>query len=204
MALRPPSKPVLVYILVALSAACGQARDAPGQRSPAEGRGDVPQAPAETTVDTTAAPNPSESPHAWLQGGFVSPGTAAGELRERFWPPDTRTATPTPNRHVPDQTDTIVTLEYDRGLTIELYSVTGGDDLLQSIVVSAPGILSYDEPVDVGSAWEAVTAILGPPSGRQDGTPFYACDGCPAAESPVYFEVVDGAVRRIRFSYYVD
>lgn len=203
MTMKPPSRPLLVYTLVALSAACGQGRDAPAQApegSPAEGRGDAPEAP----TDTTVGPSPSASPHTWLQSGFVSPGATASELRERFGPPDTRTATATPNRHIPDQTDTIVTLEYARGLTVELYSVTGGDDLLQSIMVSSPGIVSYDEPVDVGSAWSTVTSILGPPSGRQDGMPFYACEGCPAAESPVYFEVVDGVVSRIRFSYYVD
>lgn len=199
MKIMPPTRHRLALTLVALSA-CGQARDAPAEGSPGQRPADTPEAPADTTV----GPSPSESPHAWLQNGFVSPGTTASELRERFGPPDTRTTTPTPNRHVPDQTDTIVTLEYDRGLTIELYSVTGGDDLLQSVVVSSPGVVSYDAPVEVGAAWEAVTAILGPPSGRQDGTPFYACEGCPAAESPVYFEVVDGVVRRIRFSYYVD
>lgn len=203
MTMRLPSTPVVLYTLVVLSAACGENRDVPGQApegSPAEGPVDAPEAP----TDTTVGPNPSASPHTWLQSGFVSPGTTVGALRERFGPPDTRTATPTPNRHVPDQTDTIVMLEYDRGLTIQLYSVTGGDDLLQSVVVSSPGIVPYDQPVDVGSAWDTVTAILGPPSGHRDGAPFYVCEGCPAAESPVYFEVVDGVVRRIRFSYYVD
>lgn len=183
MATSKPAKHALTLLLLAWSAACGQAPDAP---------------------DTTSGPAPSESPHAWLQSGFVTPGTTLAQLRQRFGPPDRRTATPTPNRHVPDQTDTLVTLEYDRGVTVELYSVTGGDDLLQSVVVSSPGVLSYYEPVDVGTGWEEVTAILGPPSGRRDGIPFYACEGCPAAESPVYFEVVDGVVRQIRFSYYVD
>lgn len=199
MKIMPPTRHTLALTLVALSA-CGQDRNVPAEGAPGQRPADAPEAPADATV----GPSPSESPHAWLQSGFVSPGATASELRERFGPPDKRTTTPTPNRHVPDQTDTIVTLEYDRGLTIELYSVTGGDDLLQSVVVSSPGVLSYDAPVDVGAAWEAVTAILGPASGRQDGTPFYACEGCPAGESPVYFEVVDGVVRRIRFSYYVD
>ena len=202
MTTRPTTRYALALTLVALSA-CGQGRDGTGgsrEGAPGPGSGDTPAAP----TDTTAGPGPSASPHAWLQSGFVSPGATASELRDRFGPPDERTVSPTPNRHVPDQTDTLVTLTYDRGLTIELYSVTGGDDLLQSVVVSSPGVVSYDEPVDVGSTWETVTSILGPPSGRRDGMPFYACEGCPAAESPVFFDVVDGVVRRIRFTYYVD
>ncbi|MDX1647711.1 MAG: hypothetical protein R3304_11255 [Longimicrobiales bacterium] len=186
-------------LLLAALAACGPAGEPGEEGTPDPGPGAVPEAPAETAE----APDPGEAPHTWLQRGFVASGTTAEELRQRFGPPDARRASPTPNRHVPDQTDTLVTLEYE-GLTVELYSVTGGEDLLQSIVVSSPGILAYDQPVDVGSEWATVTSVLGPPSGRRDGTPFYACEGCPAADAPVYFEVEDGVVRRIRFSYYVD
>ena len=52
--------------------------------------------------------------------------------------------------------------------------------------------------------WEDVTAILGEPDGRRDGTPFYDRSAGRGAEEPVFFEVADGVVERSRFGYYVD
>ena len=149
------------------------------------------------------APDGVDSPHQWLQARFLAPRATPATVVERFGEPDSRTASPTPNRHVPGQTDSIVTLEYREGLRIRFYSVTGGDALLQSATVSSPGIVDLG-PVDVGTSWDAVRATLGPPSGRREGDPYYACADCPAAENPVFFELADDVVEAVRYTYYVD
>lgn len=162
---------------------------------------DDPRAPA------SPAPTPPEDPSTardrWVRSAFLPSTTDPADAVARFGPPDRRTAEPTPNRHVPDQTDSIVTLEYDRGLTVTFYAVTVGDALLQTAEVSAPDILD-DSPVDVGTPWPAVVELFGDPQGRRNGMPFYVCGSCMGAEEPVYFDVMDGVIRRIRFSYYVD
>ncbi|NIQ59728.1 MAG: hypothetical protein GWN71_42250, partial [Gammaproteobacteria bacterium] len=146
---------------------------------------------------------PSERRDAWLRSAFLPSTATPADIVERFGEPDRRTATPTANRHVPGQTDSIVTLEYDRGLRLELYSVAGGRDLLREAEVTAPGILESDV-VDVGVAWAVITRRMGQPQGRRGGMPYYLCGSCMGAEEPVFFAVEDGVVRRIRFSYYVD
>lgn len=162
------------------------------------------------TTDSTRAPvtgEPSEpsdwNAEEWLGSALLPSGTTPEEVVRRFGEPDRRSADPTPNRHIPDQTDSIITLAYDRGLSVTFYAITGGRSLLQSLSVTEAGILP-DGPIDVGARWEEVTDLLGAPDGRRSGRPYYVCASCGEAEEPVSFGVEDGVVRSVRFEYYVD
>lgn len=175
-----------------------------GARGPgSEDSPDIDDPRTPTSGASTLPEDPAAARDQWVQSAFLPSTTDPPDITDRFGPPDRRTAEPTPNRHVPDQTDSIVTLEYDRGLTVTFYAVTGGDALLQAADVSEPDILD-DSPVDVGTAWPDVVELFGDPQDWRDGMPFYLCGSCIGAEEPVLFDVVDGVIRRIRFSYYVD
>lgn len=143
---RPPRprlrRALAPLVLTACTLAIGCGRE--GAREP-QAHVDDPgaaSAPGRALPDDRAAARDQ-----WLRAAFLPSTTAPGDVIERFGPPDRRRSEPTPNRHVPHQTDSIVTLEYDRGLRTTFYAVTGGDELLQTAEVAAPGILD-DSPVD--------------------------------------------------------
>ncbi|MEJ2540957.1 MAG: hypothetical protein P8188_13465 [Gemmatimonadota bacterium] len=138
----------------------------------------------------------------WLERHTLAKLTTPEEFVDRFGPVVERDASPQANRHVPGQTDSILTLRFDGPLVARFYAVTGGRSLPMSVDVAAPGLLGT-EGVDVGTPWPLVEASFGPPDGTREGDPYYVCD-CKGAEEPVVFQISGGVVRAIRFHYYVD
>lgn len=170
-------------VLVLVLAACGA-------EPPEEAAPDAPPA----TEELPAFPE-------WVDAVRPPSGSGVDALVVRFGEPEGRTAEPTPNRHDASRTDTVVTLDFD-GVRAGVYAVTGGDSLVQWVVVGAPGRLGASV-IDVGTPWATVVDAFGPPDGSDDGRPFYRLQNGPV-EEPVSFEVADDVVQWIRFGYYVD
>lgn len=198
-----PGLAILALTACVLGVGCGREGRPDGASDDVPGEGTAGDSAASAPTRPALPADPSAARDQWLESTFLPSGASIADVIGRFGPPDRRQADATPNRHVPDQTDSIVTLVYDRGLTVTFYDVTGGDELIELAEVTAPGILD-DSPVDVGTMWSDVLERFGEPDGRRDGMAFYVCGSCMGAEEPVFFDVVDGVVRRIRFSYYVD
>lgn len=178
-----------------------------GGETPRDGPGEAPGRAAEVEDGPGAAPpeptGDSLGTDAWLDSAFLPATAGMEDLVARFGAPERRSATARPNRHDPSQTDSIVTLDFAEGVTARFYAVTGGRTFLSEAVVSEPGILPHPD-IDVGRPWAEARRILGPPDGEREGDPYYVCETCGEVDEPVYFEVRDGVIRRIRFTYYVD
>jgi hypothetical protein len=106
-----------------------------------------------------------------------------------------------PNRHVPEQLDSIIRLAYD-GMEIQLRKPGPGGEMFEYVAVTKRKWLNfpYFRP---GVSEENVIAALGEPQRRQDNRLVYNC-GDSEADAPVVFEIEDETVRRIVFNYYVD
>ena len=105
------------------------------------------------------------------------------------------------NRHVPQQTDSLITVHYD-DVTATVYAVTGGRDILNSITIRDNRWLR-DGPVRIGTAWSDVVAQWGEPASTDGDSRHFECRQCVVSES-VVLEVRDGRVAAIRFEHYVD
>ncbi|MGH7444069.1 MAG: hypothetical protein ACREKM_04295, partial [Longimicrobiales bacterium] len=126
--------------------------------------------------------------------------TRAG-LQERFGPPDSAHSKPTPNRHIPGQTDSIVTVYYP-GLAVELYRTDPGTEFVQRADVSTDRWLHFGP--GIGAPAAVMTGALGEPSEQTDSTLVFRCTACSPVNEPITFFLADGRVHRVRFAYYVD
>jgi hypothetical protein len=113
-------------------------------------------------------------------------------------------AEPVENRHVAGQTDTLRTLHYD-GLTLEVYAVAGGREILQEVRVTGDGYETA-EGLGVGSTRAAVRGALGEPTRSDGGTLTYDVKTSPDDLTPTTLTVrFDGdRVAALTWSYYVD
>ena len=198
---RPaPLAPVLASLLAL--AACGPVGDAPSAGN--GGGGDTAAAGAAQPEGVASAPDTGRASAAdrFVTEGLAPVGRTRAEIRDALGEPDSVRREPVANRHVPDQTDTIVTLHYPT-LRATLYLVTGGGDLLQSVRVTDDRHLR-DPAVRIGMPWEEVRRRLGEPHDREGDVPVYWCRSCTGAEHPVRFHVAGGRVRAVEFTYYVD
>lgn len=125
--------------------------------------------------------------------------TRAG-LTGRFGAPDTVLVEPVPNRHVPDQTDTIATVRYD-GLEVEIYVVTGGRELPDHAIVTDARFLALPA-LGPGAPAARLERALGPPTTRAGDTLTWSCGS--EVDEPVSFRISEGVVDRIWVDWYVD
>lgn len=165
----------LAALFVAL-AACGEARTSP---------------PGDT---------PDERCAAWAE---VGPAIALdrASLEATLGPPDSVSTTVEPNRHIPDETDTILTLIWP-GLSVTLRLAPDGRALVEDAVVRENRFLPWSEPA-IGDAADAVIAILGEPEERDDVHLLYVCGSGPVNE-PIALELRSDTVRAVAYHYYVD
>ncbi|MBW3535824.1 MAG: hypothetical protein KY453_11520 [Gemmatimonadetes bacterium] len=161
-------------------------------------------AAAAADTDGPAAAEPEDTPAAdrFVTGALEPVGGSRDEIRTSLGEPDSIGREPVANRHVPDQTDTIVTLHYPE-LVATLYAATGGDDLLQSVRVTDDAHLR-DPAIRIGMPWEEARRRLGDPHEMDGEVPVYVCRSCTGAENPVRIHVADGLIQAIEFTYYVD
>jgi hypothetical protein len=117
-----------------------------------------------------------------------------------FGAPDAMAVETEPNRHLPGETDTLLTLRYE-GLVFRLRIPPSGNELPEHALISANRFVRYTA-VGVGAPTAQVIAIVGEPGVRTDEALVYDCgEGAPA---PVTFHLRDGLVTAIEIAYYVD
>ncbi|MGH7481165.1 MAG: hypothetical protein ACRELV_03350, partial [Longimicrobiales bacterium] len=158
----------------------------------------VPRAAAEPVTPIS----PAAARDTFVLTGLRPIGRTRGEIIDRAGRPDSVRVRAVPNRHVEGQIDTVATLYYPE-LRAELYVISGGRELLMSVLVRDDRWLASDR-IRIGMPWRRVPELLGPPLDTQNGRPAYWCAGCLGAEDPVLFHVEDGVVRAVEFTYYVD
>lgn len=108
------------------------------------------------------------------------------------------------NRHAAGQVDTLRTYVFD-GLAVEVYAVTGGSELLQSVLVTGPGYETTDG-LGVGRARAAVRDALGSPMHIDGDTVTYDITSDSGDPTPVALSVRYAAdrVAAMQWIYYVD
>lgn len=165
--------------------------------------------PGDTTQADTAPAGLPQVPGAtaaarlqtYAERALVLESVTRAGMRERLGPPDSAHSVPTPNRHIPGQTDSIVTVYYP-GLAVELYRTDRGAEFVQRADVSTDRWLNFAP--GIGSIAGAVAAALGEPSERTDSTLVFRCIPCSPVDEPITFFLADDRVHRVRFAYYVD
>jgi hypothetical protein len=106
-----------------------------------------------------------------------------------------------PNRHIPATQDSIIRYVYD-GMIVQIRKPAQGADMFEHVTVASRKWVNFPffRP---GLTETNLVAVMGEPQRRADGKLIYECGGG-EVENPVIFEMKDGAVQRIVFSYYVD
>ena len=115
--------------------------------------------------------------------------------------PDSVRSEPVPNRHVPGQTDSLIT-QFRPGLEVELYRTAPGAQFVQRIDVRSNRWLTVGP--GISSSITDVTDSFGAPAESTDSSLAYTCHACGPVEEPITFYVRDLRVHRVRFAYYVD
>lgn len=128
-------------------------------------------------------------------------GSSRAEVTQRLGTPDSIISEAVPNRHVPTQTDSVVTLFYPDA-SVTFYAVTGGRDILANVTVLSNDYLRLDA-VRVGMPWSAVEQRFGPPAATEDSGYRYSCRAC-VVEHAISVRLRDDRVESIGFTYYVD
>jgi hypothetical protein len=135
-----------------------------------------------------------------------SAGTSETTIRQSLGEPDDVARRDTINPHT-DDVDKVIRMVY-AGVWFELYRVSAsGEDLLMTVSATDPTLFA-DVPFSIGTPREEVEAHLGDPasvSHLEDGrvTLDYETLGI-GAPMLVSFLLEGGALREIRWSFYVD
>lgn len=183
-------------VAVAL-ASCAGAADGPGS--------------GEAASDTAAAalpggerpegPSPESAPSCrGLERQILAAEVAPDALVRAFGPPRRRAAETEPNRHLPDATDTLVTLSWE-GLEVRLRDPPGKAPLPQRALVRSARFVRHPE-LAPGTSAVAVVQALGEPGRRRADALVYDCGT--GASQPVTFHLREGRVERIEVSFHVD
>ena len=106
-----------------------------------------------------------------------------------------------PNRHVPQQVDTLWTLHYD-GAEIRIRTASGRD-LTERVTVTDDRHLRFREPA-LGTHDSQLTHLLGDPHLYWDGHPQYLCAPEPGPEMPLTVFLEEGRTTGIAWHFYVD
>lgn len=161
--------------------------------------------PAERPASAPAADAQPEAPGAGCQQftreGLKLAARSRAELLTEAGRPTKTEVEVVPNRHVPDQQDSIIRMEYD-GMTVQLRRPGPGGEMFEYVAVTKRKWLNFPffKP---GVSEENVVTAMGEPQRRDARQLIYECGGG-EVENPVVFELEDGAVQRIVFNYYVD
>ncbi len=84
----------------------------------------------------------------------------------------------------------------------EFYRVRGRDLPLAARVTESRHLAR--DWIRIGMRWENARRVLGEARSEGEGTYSYGCGSCLGADEPVFFEVRDGRVAAIVFTFYVD
>lgn len=199
--------PALLAVLTLGAAACTGGDDAGETR---EDRSSDAAGPP----DPLALPaTPDEACTAVLESGLRIEGGTRAALRTELGEPDSVAREAVPNRHVPEATDTVVTMNWPAATAVA--RVSQSKELVDAIRVTDARHLRY-AGVGPGTPRDSILARLGDPGRRVGGgepvpigrrdpeTLSYWCPSEPGAESPVVFHFRDGRVAAVEWDFYVD
>lgn len=184
----------IALVGVLLGSACGGGAPEAPDPEPAPVGAREPE-PAPPPVD------PDSARDDFVRNGLAPPVGTIAALRDALGSPDRVEVEEMANRHVPEQTDSILTLRYP-GLMAEYYRVRGRD-LPLAFRVTESRHLARDW-IRIGMRWEDARRILGEARDEGEGIYSYDCGSCMGADEPVFFEVTEGRVAAIVFTFYVD
>ena len=192
------SAPLTLLLAVVLGACDGATHEA--------ARSD--DAPA-VAVDSTRARDDGSAPPAplvpletFIAEGAFAHGLTRREVLARFGAPDSVSSMPTPNRHDPSVTDSVVQLHYAAARYTYYVVTQGPGEILDEASVSSNEHLRHTSP-GIGTRATELRAAYGEPVTAHEGEVVYECRTCEVAE-PVTFLLRDGRVSGISFDYYVD
>jgi hypothetical protein len=134
------------------------------------------------TVSTTSdSVKPSDSgAETFFRYGLKGVGHTRAELADSLGAPDSVTARAVKNRHVPEQTDSIITLHYP-GLDAEIYRVSAdGNELLASVTVRDNRYIQETAPVRIGMSSGDLENVMGQPTDSVNDAFSYVCTTCTA------------------------
>lgn len=191
----------MAFALAAASlVACGVPEEA---APPSADPPTTPDPPPDAEPPPVSDEPPVSDPDEYYRTGLVLRDAGLDELERRFGAPAALEREPVPNRHVPGQTDTILTVRYP-GARLRIYQVAGGRGMLERAEVSDSRWLTHARP-GVGTPADSVLAWLGEPKERSTGRLVYDCRTCAAGgEDALTFHLEDGRVARIEWAFYVD
>ncbi|CAN5769427.1 hypothetical protein BH23GEM9_BH23GEM9_22060 [soil metagenome] len=98
--------------------------------------------------------------------------------------------------------DSIFRMHYS-GAVVSLHKPAGGAELIDEVRVQYDHYLRLPEPI-IGMKANDVMALYGEPAQRTADQLVYICHSVPARDDPVAFNVVDGEVREVVFTYHMD
>lgn len=165
------------------------------------GEGAPPPPPAAEPSEVPEGATARERCRAFHERGLAVPVDSRASLRAALGGPEEVSVATEPNRHIPEATDSVFTVRYP-DLVVTIRRVPDGGELTESAMVRDPRHLRY-RVLGPGATREGLVEALGEPDATEDGTLVYACGTGPVDE-PVRFDLSDGIVRVVRFSYYVD
>lgn len=156
---------VLCLLLLTLlaSSACGRGDGSGG-------------ATADTSSDADGATQ--SAAETFYKAGLSGISTDLANIREDFGDGDSIKARAVQNRHVPTQTDSVITRHY-KGFDVVIYRIsTDGKELLSSIRVMDNKYISAAAPVRVGMAAADLAVVMGAPTESNDSVFTYTCTTC--------------------------
>jgi hypothetical protein len=135
--------------------------------------------------DRGTAASSDDSPAAAASGaetfytsGLKGISTDLAIIHEDFGDPDSVKVRAVKNRHVPTQTDSIITRHY-KGFDVVVYRIgADGKELLSSIRVMDNKYIDGASPIRVGISEDDLDFVMGPPAERNDSVFTYACTTC--------------------------
>lgn len=128
-------------------------------------------------------------------------GHSRDAITQRLGSPDSIISEAVSNRHMPMQTDSVVTLFYPDAF-VTFYAVTGGRDILANVTVLSNEYLRLDA-AEIGMPWAVVQQRFGPPEAVENSGYRYSCRAC-VVQHEIAVRLRDDRVESIGFSYYVD
>lgn len=161
-----------------------------------EGEREAPRVPQLSAADAMKACEQ------FVKEGLKLKTRSIADLQKEAGPPRKTEVTVEPNRHVPDQQDSIFRFEYE-SMIVQARKPGPGGDMIEHVILTQrkPWLnFPYFEP---GTKTENIIAVLGEPQRREGNNLVYTCGGG-EVEEPVVFEVEEDVVHRIVFNYYVD
>lgn len=198
----------LFAILLLGVAACDGERRAESAGDPDRASGAAPESPspeADTATERGEARGAAPGGTAPSLERFAQDLLAAEEstlegFRSAYGEPERVEREPTPNRHVPGQIDTVLTVHYD-GARFRVHQVAGGRALIEHAEVTEPRFLRWPRPT-IGTPADSVAAWWGEPLRREDGALVYEDPG--PTSMPLTLHTRGGLIVRIERAFYVD